>query len=327
MSKKHNRFRADMTKEQIDQLQGTEIKAKRTRFGKVYALGGNRFQAITYTDPVHRYNAGTREWEEIDNRFSATPRMQTVRASWQRGIMPALSHGEPLLECKTGNMDIDCSMSGEEPFITLTDTEGRKLAWGIEGAMSILPEAEQPESAMENHVRHMREKVLEHLHGEVVYSGIFAGVDLRCKLDRGFKDELVFVEKESVRPVTFLLQSEGRQMELTEDHALVVKDAQGAVVFRLQAPFLMDANEQRGLVDVRLDARENGVYALVYTPDASFVSRAAFPVVLDPAVESLQGEEAIEDTYVKEGSSAVNKSSEQIWVFMMLLATRLLLPL
>ena len=44
MSKKHNRFRANMPKEQLDQLQGTEVKAKRTRFGKVYALGANRFQ-------------------------------------------------------------------------------------------------------------------------------------------------------------------------------------------------------------------------------------------------------------------------------------------
>ena len=110
MSKKHNRFRANMPKEQLDQLRGTEVKAKRTRFGKVYALGANRFQAVTYTEPVHRFNANTHEWEEIDNRFSATPRMQAAKAAWQQGIMPALSHGEPLLECKSGSLDVACSM-------------------------------------------------------------------------------------------------------------------------------------------------------------------------------------------------------------------------
>ena len=163
MSKKHNRFRANMPKEQLDQLQGTEIKAKRTRFGKVFALGGNRFQAVTYTDPVHRYNAGTREWDEIDNRFAATPRMKTAKATWKQGKMPKLSRGEALLACKTGNLDVVCSLSGEAPFITLTNDEDQKLAWGIEGAMSILPETAEPaEESMEN-VRRMRENVMNHV--------------------------------------------------------------------------------------------------------------------------------------------------------------------
>ena len=76
MESKKNRFRAHMSVEQTDALRGTEIKEKRTRCGKVFALGGNRFQAVTYTDPVHCYNEETHVWEEIDNRFTATPRMK-----------------------------------------------------------------------------------------------------------------------------------------------------------------------------------------------------------------------------------------------------------
>lgn len=92
MNKKHNRFRSHMPREQLDQLQGTEIKSKRTRFGKVFALGANRFQAVTYTDPVHRFNEKTREWDEMDNRFSVTPRMKAAKAAWKQGIMPAVTH-------------------------------------------------------------------------------------------------------------------------------------------------------------------------------------------------------------------------------------------
>ena len=153
MNKKHNRYRANMPKEQLDQLQGTEIKHKRTRFGKVFALGANRFQAVTYTDPVHRFNEKTREWDEMDNRFSATPRMKEAKAAWQQGIMPAVAHGDVLLECKTGSMDVACAMSGEAPFINLTDAEGRHLAWGIQNAMSILPEASEINDAPAQNVR------------------------------------------------------------------------------------------------------------------------------------------------------------------------------
>ena len=312
--KKHNRFRSNMSREQFDQLQGTEIKSKRTRFGKVFALGANRFQAVTYTDPVHRFNEKTREWDEMDNRFSATPRMKEAKAAWKQGIMPAVAHGDVLLECKTGSMDVACAMSGEAPFINLTDAEGRHLAWGIKDSMTILPEADDINDTPAQNVRSMREKVLDHLHGEVTYNGIFAGVDLRCKLDRGFKDELIFAEKESVRPIIFLLESEGRQMELNEQNMLIVKDEQGDAVFRLQAPFMLDANEQRGEVDVQLAEQDNGMYAMTYIPDEAFIENATFPVVLDPAIESVRGETGIVDTYVKEGSSTLNNTADQVWV-------------
>ncbi len=314
MNKKLNRFRSNMSREQFDQLQGTEIKSKRTRFGKVFALGANRFQAVTYTDPVHRYNEKTREWDEMDNRFSTTPRMKEAKAAWKQGIMPAVAHGDVLLECKTGSMNVSCAMSGEAPFINLTDAEGRRLAWGIKDAMSILPEADDIDDAPAQNVRGMREKVLDHLHGEVAYNGIFAGVDLRCKLDRGFKDELIFAEKESVRPITFLLESEGRQMELSEQNMLLVKDEQGEAVFRLQAPFMLDADDQRGEVAVQLEALQGGMYAMTYIPDEAFVENAAFPVVLDPAIESVRGESGIVDTYVKEGSSTLYNTADQVWI-------------
>ena len=312
--KNHHRFRSNMSGEQFDQLQGTEIKSKRTRFGKVFALGANRFQAVTYTDPVHRYNEKTGEWDEMDNRFSPTPRMKEVKAAWKRGIMPAAAHGDVLLECKTGAMDVACAVSGEAPFISLTDAEGRHLSWGIKAAMSVLPEPAETNNAPVQNVRGLREKVLNHLHGEVAYNGIFAGVDLRCKLDRGFKDELVFAEKESVHPITFLLESEGRQMELNEQNMLIVRDERGEAVFRLQAPFMLDADERRCDVAVRLEAKEGGKYAMTYIPDEAFIENAFFPVVLDPAIESVRGESGIVDTYVKEGSSALYNTADQIWV-------------
>ncbi|MBR2421971.1 MAG: RHS repeat protein, partial [Oscillospiraceae bacterium] len=314
MNKKHNRFRSHMPREQLDQLQGTEIKSKRTRFGKVFALGANRFQAVTYTDPVHRFNEKTCEWDEMDNRFSATPRMKEAKAAWKQGIMPAVAHSDVLLECKTGSMDVACAMSGEVPFINLTDAEGRHLAWGIKDAMSILPEADDINDTPAQNVRGMREKVLDHLHGEVAYNGIFAGVDLRCKLDRGFKDELIFAEKESVRPITFLLESEGRQMELNEQNMLIVKDEQGEAVFRLQAPFMLDANEQRGEVVVQLEALQGGMYAMTYILDAAFIASAVFPVTLDPAVETDRTGSSIEDTYVREGYDEDYSEEDLLWV-------------
>ena len=42
-----------------------ELKHLRTRCGKVYALGNNRFRAVVQTTPVHEYDAATRQWVEL----------------------------------------------------------------------------------------------------------------------------------------------------------------------------------------------------------------------------------------------------------------------
>ena len=41
-----------------------ELKHLRTRCGKVYALGNNRFRAVVQTTPVHEYDAATHQWGE-----------------------------------------------------------------------------------------------------------------------------------------------------------------------------------------------------------------------------------------------------------------------
>ena len=42
-----------------------ELKHLRTRCGKVYALGNNRFRAVVQTTPVHEFDAATHQWVEM----------------------------------------------------------------------------------------------------------------------------------------------------------------------------------------------------------------------------------------------------------------------
>lgn len=51
--------------EQIQFLAQQELKHLRTRCGKVYALGNNRFRAVVQTTPVHEYDAATHQWVEL----------------------------------------------------------------------------------------------------------------------------------------------------------------------------------------------------------------------------------------------------------------------
>ena len=51
--------------EQIQFPAQQALKHLRTRCGKVYALGNNRFRAVVQTTPVHEYDAATHQWVEL----------------------------------------------------------------------------------------------------------------------------------------------------------------------------------------------------------------------------------------------------------------------
>ena len=55
-----------------------ELKHLRTRCGKVYALGNNRFRAVVQTTPVHEYDAATHQWVEL----SAEKRQQMAAQAY-----------------------------------------------------------------------------------------------------------------------------------------------------------------------------------------------------------------------------------------------------
>ena len=51
----------EINQEQIQFSAQQELKHLRTRCGKVYALGNNRFRAVVQTTPVHEYDAATHQ--------------------------------------------------------------------------------------------------------------------------------------------------------------------------------------------------------------------------------------------------------------------------
>ena len=76
----HRKERKHMSNQETNQEQiqfpaQQELKHLRTRCGKVYALGNNRFRAVVQTTPVHEYDAATHQWVEL----SAEKRRRTAR--------------------------------------------------------------------------------------------------------------------------------------------------------------------------------------------------------------------------------------------------------
>ena len=62
-----------------EQERWLELREQRSRHGKVYALGGNRYRAVVYAGAVHRYNETSGIWEETEGTEPHTPEDPTTR--------------------------------------------------------------------------------------------------------------------------------------------------------------------------------------------------------------------------------------------------------
>lgn len=298
MEEKNLQETPERTIEDVDKLSAQEVETERTQFGKVFAFGGNRFQGVTYSEPVHQFSRETGKWEDIDATF--------------RPVEDEV--GQERLEATAGDLTVSCGVSGPEPFVTITDSQGRQMAWGLEEAAAITPKAaEQLPIPPAKTVRELRENAMARLYHQVTYPEIFPGVDMVCQSGTRVKDEFVFSAPEAVRPIVYQIEAPGMAFEKLDDDQVIVKDESGEMAFRFPAPYLKDAEGKNGTVHVTLEPLEEGC-RMICLPDQEFKETAAYPVVMDPAVYTAQDSSGIVDTFVCQGYTTNFSGYTDLWV-------------
>ena len=267
----------------------TENVDKRTEFSKTYTVGPGKYQAFTSVIPLHRQNEETGKWEELDAAFKATKE-------------------DDQLESVGAQLTVSCGVSGEKPFMVIRDQKDHCLSWGLEGAEAVKPEALKEEIKEEDHVIQAFRQAMANAQGTVRYTEIFPGVDMICRNDSCFKDEFIFKDWEAARPVVFRIETEGMKLSRDEEEGIVLFDTDGKKVYNIPAPTLIDNKGQEGEIHVYLEERGES-YRLIYEPDPEFMGSAAYPVVLDPAVQTYSQNLGIKDTYVINNYPNKNYSS------------------
>ena len=265
-----------------------EVETERTMFGKVFSFGGNQFQGVTYSEPVHQMNRESGKWEEIDATFREAEDKRLI--------------------ANAGTLNISCGESGEKAFVELEDDKKNTIAWGIEEANHVIPQMEKlPERTQERTISALRERPFERLHHQVTYEEIFPGVNMICCSGASFKEEFVFTAPETVRSITFRISASGELKE--EKNGIVMLDLNGLIAFHLPAPYLVDAKGEIGKVAVSLLEDR-----LIYEPDHEFMASAEYPVMLDPTIQTGTESSAIVDTFVQENRTDDFSNIIQLWV-------------
>ena len=282
---------SEMKKEESrgNTLVPTENVDKRTAFSKTYIVGPGKYQAFTSPIPIHKKNAQTEAFEELDAAFKAT------------------KEGDQL-ESAGAQLTVSCGVSGERPFMAIRDQKDHCLSWGLEGAEPVKPEALKEEIKEEDHVIQAFRQAMANSQGTVRYSEIFSGVDMICRNDSRFKDEFIFKARDAIRLIVFRMETKGMKLSRDEEAGFVVFDTDSEKIYNIPAPTLMDNEGREGKVQVSLEETETS-YRLIYEPDPEYMENAVYPVVLDPTIQTYSQNQGIEDTYVFNNNANTNFSS------------------
>lgn len=276
MTEKKKTWHHRLSQEEINGLPGRELKAKRTRSSKTYSLGNGLYQSVIYPDAVH-YRNEKGEWEDIDRTL--TPENGSCR-----------DH--------SGDLAVQLAPGGS---VILTKGE-HSLSWKISDAANV--EA-TPENAAAAFPRHNENRRIEN---KVVYADIFPDVDFVCDLPPNrFKDTLIFKQQSALRPVEFLLHAEGLVLRQSPT-GTVVAMCGNETIFRLPAPCVLDAQGEAvsGSAHAVLIQISAADWRWVCEVDAEYAASAAYPLRLDPMVETEQTSSAMSMAYTASKKPTTN---------------------
>ena len=270
---------------EMNQMPGHEEKARRTRSSKIFNLGRGLYQAVIYPEPVHAQDANG-EWQEIDNSLETHQDAQGV------------------FLCNRQNPDLRLTLrpSSQDEMIRLEDGDGCYVAWTVEGAQDAIPHP-VPCSCPEHAADDLRRNVLDHLDSEAIYENILPGITLKCRVKSdSFKDEWIIATPDAAVPITLLLKIPNLIPQMQGNGEIHLIASNGEIPYVLPKPFMQDANasEIPGFVAVSMQpvANQRDLWRITYTPDASWLNTAQFPIVLDPAVISKKHSTVMEDNYI-----------------------------
>lgn len=274
-------------------MRGREVAERRTRNGKVFDLGRGAFQYVQYPETVH-YQDTQGQWQEIDNRLVEQKNREGTAVLHNRQNLIGFEFAK---------------QSGEAPLVSIRGKGGQRLSWTLHdqknGVQAKVNEHMMRAEADEDEKRADLSKVETSL----TYEEILPGTDLVCHLQSmTFKDEIILKNAQAPRMIRFNLAPEGVDLVLETDGTVLALDNSNAKraqhaqkkrqqVFAMPAAFMRDNEGRIGEVKTEL-LQENGLAQMILTFDEAFLAQAAYPVVVDPLVETVQHSSTMEDNYV-----------------------------
>ncbi len=289
-----------------------EVEELRTEEGKHFRLTDGSYLSVSYGTPVH-YQDEEGRWQDIDNTL--TPDARSYHTGDNGGVTASfakdLSHGQ-LAAAACGDVSVSMGL--------LHPTQVQSLPAG-QYDRSVTAEVEAEPAVMSLSAGEgwrAEDLVPAALSASVLYREVYPGVDLRYTAHSyDLKEQIILREKQDSYRYDFLLTLDGLTAHLQEDGSVLLNDAQGAAVYRIPAPYMVDAEgNTSNAAEYLLQETAEGT-VLSVEADKAWMDGASFPVTIDPTLiaearrPEMSRSAAIHATYVAQKEPNTTHSNYQ----------------
>ena len=309
------REKAKRIEEMFTQVVGDEDVSLRGENVKHYDLGANRRQAVVFSEAVHYRESEEEPWREIDNTLE-----ETVNAQ-----------GRAVLRNRANRVHVEFPQRADGGSLAAITANGRTLAWRFEEETrpvraSVRSGAELKQARLVEQAKKLgkyagrteeslkaadlaaelesaqeRRSDIAALKAENTYAEILPGVSVRYTLHgMRVKEDIILAEAGALKRAAIRLPKE-YEYDVTVKGELLAQDRQtGAILFSMDAPVVYDAEGRKTVAGVTLT--DCGSYTrMEYEIEEGYLAEAAYPVTIDPVINSSAASTNIHDTTICRG--------------------------
>jgi YD repeat-containing protein len=236
-----------------------QATTERTAYSRTERNPDGSYTALFSVRPMHWQDAQTGNWKEFVN-----------------DLRPATDTAYAYENSANGYR----ALFGKAPDITLGRPALRVVAGGA--AITMVAVGASPKDASVSGA-------------QLIYANAYPATELRYTLDNErVKEDIILKQapaNAAATTYTFDLSLEGLTAAQQADRSINFTNANGATIFRMPAPFMVDSNPQSAhysdAVQATLTQLGGGKLRLEITPDLAWLQDPArvYPVVLDPTTE------------------------------------------
>lgn len=284
-----------------------EIEDLRTRYSKTYEQSDGSRIAVMSASPVHFYDEEKEEWAEYDNRLEYNEDTENYESN-ENGSDMQVSLPENIDE----NSDIQVEAEGYKVSITpanITSSSSKRTneKKNIEGSSEEDLKTYSLEDYVSDSVLDGKVEYTQNDSAKVEY--IFSG--------SGLKENIILTEAPEENQIySFRIKSDGLTAKLQKGNSVVLSDSDNETVFVIPAPYMYDENFEFS-DEIKTTLEEDGSeYILTYEPDNKWLTNEerAYPVTIDPTVQTKQSDTYVTDTSVLSASSMSLASNPNLFV-------------
>ncbi len=266
-----------------------EDESRRDETTKHYILSNGNRKAVKYAQPVHYKNNG--KWVDIDNslEFDETTNEYTNKAN---------------------SFKVNFNKnSGSQKLFTI-ENNGYIMSWKYKSNSSKRSAVNGKPQAKETENLNGFDKYTQNVNSKIKYEGFEDKSTLEYVVTAtGVKENIILQSADCRNEFTFEVKADGLTLTKNEDGSISVTSKEtNEEVFYIPAPFMYDSNDEISY-DVEYNiTSKNKKYTLTLLADREWLNSAdrAYPVTIDPVVETQQKKSTIASTFVSSKQPSTN---------------------